>query len=211
MIGGIKDWFKETKRFLPATLFAIWIFAMVAAVNYVIGNYVSMRDGTIIQDLILDNIPTINLSGLFIWGILIIFFILFFYPLFFEPKYLPIVIFQLALLILIRSFFITLTSTQLPTPNFIIEFPPIIDNWNFKNNLFFSGHTAIPFLGYLIFQREKVGKIFLVASVIMGATVLLTKLHYSIDVFAAFFITYASYRIGVNLLRKKPFRIIKNH
>ncbi|MCL5009147.1 MAG: hypothetical protein M1400_02270, partial [Patescibacteria group bacterium] len=41
--------------------------------------------------------------------------------------------------------------------------------------------------------------VFLAASVVFGAAVLLGHLHYSIDVFSAFFITYGIYRIAVKI------------
>jgi membrane-associated phospholipid phosphatase len=50
----------------------------------------------------------------------------------------------------------------------------------------------------LIFWNDSkfVRWISLIASITFGASVLLGHLHYSIDVFAAFFITYAIYHIS---------------
>ncbi len=73
---------------------------------------------------------------------------------------------------------------------------------DFKNDLFFSGHTAVPFLGFLLFKNRKVKYTFLGASIIMAITVLLMHVHYSIDVFSAFFITYGTFKIGEWLFKK---------
>ena len=73
---------------------------------------------------------------------------------------------------------------------------------DFKNALFFSGHTAVPFLGFLLFRKEKIGIFFLIATIVMALTVLFMHVHYSIDVFAALFITWGSYGIGEWLFRK---------
>ncbi len=43
---------------------------------------------------------------------------------------------------------------------------------------------------------------FLIATVIGAATVLLGKLHYSIDVFSAFFITFTIFAIAKKIFRK---------
>ena len=50
----------------------------------------------------------------------------------------------------------------------------------------------------LVYWREKYLRyIFLVWSVFFGAVVLLGHFHYSIDVFAAFFITFTIYHIAI--------------
>jgi membrane-associated phospholipid phosphatase len=64
------------------------------------------------------------------------------------------------------------------------------------NDLFFSGHTGIPFLLALIFWKNKTLRIiFLGFSVLFAIVVLLGHLHYSIDVLSAYFITYSIFHI----------------
>ena len=77
-----------------------------------------------------------------------------------------------------------------------------------QNDMFFSGHTAIPFLGLLLFKRP-VRYFFLCGSIRMGVVVLLIHVHCSIDVVAAFFMTYTSYRMG-NALISKAERYLTN-
>ena len=69
----------------------------------------------------------------------------------------------------------------------------------FNNENFFSGHTGVPFLLFLLFRVKWVRAVFLVESVAMGACVLLTRNHYTIDVLGAYFMTYAIYRLGLFL------------
>ena len=71
----------------------------------------------------------------------------------------------------------------------------VIDDMIFRNDLFFSGHTAFPFLAFLIFRDSWIRWVFLAGSLVQGTTVLLMHVHYSIDVVAAFFIAYGSYSI----------------
>jgi hypothetical protein len=68
--------------------------------------------------------------------------------------------------------------------------------FNYHNDLFFSAHTAIPFLAFLLYKQEKIGKFFLVMTFVMAFTVLALHQHYSIDVFSAVFITYGTYKAG---------------
>jgi len=68
--------------------------------------------------------------------------------------------------------------------------------------MFFSGHVAIKLLNYLLFYDKRVKYFFLISSITMAITVLLTHQHYSIDVFSAFFIAYGSYKIGDYFLKK---------
>jgi len=63
------------------------------------------------------------------------------------------------------------------------------------NDLFFSMHTAAPFLGALVFRDRWVSRVCMGFAVLMGVTVLLLKTHYSLDVAGAFLVTYALYRL----------------
>ena len=59
------------------------------------------------------------------------------------------------------------------------------------------------FLTHLVFWEIKRLRIFfLLASIFFGAVVLLGQLHYSIDVFSAFFISYCIYLIALKLFKK---------
>ena len=73
----------------------------------------------------------------------------------------------------------------------------------FGGDLFFSGHTGMPFLLALIFWRDKWARyIFILFSVVFAVTVLLSHMHYTIDVASAFFITFTIYHIAEHLFKK---------
>ena len=80
--------------------------------------------------------------------------------------------------------------------------PKAYDFLIFNNDLFFSGHVAIAFLGFLLFQEKKLKIFFLIATIVMALTVLFMHVHYSIDVFAALFITYSTHEFGKRLFKK---------
>ena len=68
---------------------------------------------------------------------------------------------------------------------------------NFSGDLFFSGHTGLPFLMALIFwSSPRIRCFFLALSVFFAVTVLLGHLHYSIDVASAYLITYSIFCIA---------------
>ncbi len=69
-------------------------------------------------------------------------------------------------------------------------------------DLFFSGHTATSFLLFLELRNTKWGWMFLAGSFCLGTCVLLQHVHYSIDVFAAPFFAYTSYKLSCVLVRK---------
>jgi hypothetical protein len=109
---------------------------------------------------------------------------------------------------MIRAFFVTLTHLQTPLNAMPAKFPSFLNILVFTNDSFFSGHTAFPFLGFLLFKDSKIRWLFLAGSIYMGLTVLISHKHYSIDVFSAFFITYGSYKIG-NVIINKLEKLIK--
>jgi hypothetical protein len=76
-------------------------------------------------------------------------------------------------------------------------FGPAITRSFFGSDFFFSGHAGAPFLMALIFWDAPLLRyIFLAWSVFFSVIVLLGHLHYTIDVAAAYFITYGIYHIA---------------
>ncbi|MFN3695059.1 MAG: phosphatase PAP2-related protein, partial [Ignavibacterium sp.] len=69
-------------------------------------------------------------------------------------------------------------------------------------DLFFSGHTATLFILFLTADSKYLKMIFLISTVGVAISVLLQHVHYSIDVFAAIFFTYASYSVLKTLKNK---------
>jgi len=69
-------------------------------------------------------------------------------------------------------------------------------------DLFFSGHTATIYIMYLVAQKRYFRYFFLAATLIIAVSVLVQHVHYSVDVIAAPFFAYCSYRI-VYLLNHK--------
>lgn len=201
-------WKKEILNHKKLIAISIIFLILAVLVSQISGDYVDDLGPTAVaSDLILDHIPVINLSFLYVYGSILIVFLLFLYPLVFNVKKLHVVISQFSLLIMVRGFFITLTHLNTPENAILIHMPKVYSFFMFNKDLFFSGHTAVPFLGYLLFRNKPIiGTFFLISTIVMAITVLLMHIHYSIDVFAALAITYSCFKIGewfFNRLEKK--------
>lgn len=198
----IQEWKKEISKHKKLIVLSLVFLAVAIILNSTAGNYADRKGSVAVSDLILDNLPTLDFDFFFIYGFMFILATLLLYPLLFNVKKLHIVISQFSLLVLIRSFFVSLTHLSMPVSALTYTAPKFFAFLDFKNSLFFSGHTAVPFLGFLLFRKEKIGIFFLIASFVMAFTVLAMHVHYSIDVFSAFFITYGSFKIGEWLFKK---------
>jgi membrane-associated phospholipid phosphatase len=62
-------------------------------------------------------------------------------------------------------------------------------------DLFFSGHTATLLILFLVSEKKIVKTVFLISTILVAIAVLLQHVHYTIDVFAAVFFTYACYKL----------------
>lgn len=192
----IKSWRNELSLYYKSILFSVFLLILATTINYNAGVYVTEKGSAIASDFILTHIGPYDLSFLFIYGWLIVIAVMLLYPIIFRVGIFHKVLGQFSFLIILRSFFITLTHLKTPADAIGHAFPGAINLLAFQNDLFFSGHTAVPFLGFLIYKDHPIRWFFLAASIILAATVLLMHQHYSIDVFSAYFITYGSYKIA---------------
>ena len=198
---GFRDWRQELVEHRYLILLSLAVVAAATLLDYFSGVYVSRTEGAIVPDLILDHVGPVDASFFYVYGYLILCFTMFLYPLFFHIRTLHIVVSQFSFLVMLRAVFVTLTHLETPPGAIPAEFPWIFQGISFQNDMFFSGHTAVPFLGFFLY-RGIVRYFFLFGSIFMAIVVLLTHSHYSIDVFSAFFITYCSYKIGSVVISK---------
>jgi len=170
-------------------------------------NYVNETVSNSVTDIILSNTPVFDLDGFFVNGamILVVFIA---YVLLWDPKRMPFSLKTIAIFVIVRSVFITLTHigpfpvhavVNPSTTSFIEDIigQKMFSSFFLGNDFFFSGHTGLPFLmAFLYYDRVWLRSIFMLASVFFGVVVLLTHLHYTIDVLSAFFISYGIYRMS---------------
>lgn len=193
------------KTFYLQLATGILLMAASLSFNYYANNYTyTHRSNTLVSDIILDHIPNLNVEVVFLEGFLIFlgFVILVGFN---KPTRIPFMLKTSALFILIRAFFITLTHLAPPLNHYVFQTHNILESLiaGSGEDLFFSGHTGFPFLMFLIFwHHSRLRTIFFIASVFFAGVVLLGHLHYSIDVFSAFFISYGIFHIATRLFKK---------
>lgn len=170
--------------------------------NYYAALYAASSASGSVNDIVLSNTRVYDVDGMFTYGAIAM-------GLFiagvcvWQIRSAPFVLKSIALFVVIRSFFVSLTHIS-PYPMHVIIHSAFFNNAYFNgifggDDLFFSGHTGLPFLMTLIFwEFLPLRIIFTSLSITFGTVVLLGHIHYSIDVFSAFFITYGIFHLALH-------------
>jgi hypothetical protein len=175
----------EGAAFLAAS--SIAIFAAVTYATVHASNYVT--------DFVLSRVGPLNVRFLFIYGTFTAFAITA-SLLAWRPNRLPFALKAIALFLLVRAVFVALTHMA-PSPIDPQQPAPFFNSIFYGGDLFFSGHTGLPFLAALAFWHIPQWRMFYLALTgFFGLIVLLGHYHYSIDVLAALFITHGVFQIS---------------
>lgn len=195
------------RKFLISSAVSLLFLIFSFFINYQAGTYATESQSSPVSDVILSNTPVFDVTAIFHYGsiIMVLFIAL---MLIWYPKSLPFGVKSIALFIIVRSISISLTHIGAFPLRVDVSSLSLIDSFTFGGDLFFSGHTGMPFLMALVFwENKQLRYAFIAISIFMGAIVLLGHLHYTIDVFSAFFITYTIFHIA-KFLFKKDYRIL---
>jgi len=198
----LKNWGRllASKKYL----FSLFLSLMIWAAGYIFYRQVivyvdNLKGLPTVGDLLLDMLPIVDLRYVYAYSIVVIMAMIWVYVIFLRPDLLPFGLKFFAFVFIVRAAFITFTHLGPPVGFLIPSFASEFTVWPFNdlmhsNDLFFSGHVAYPFMGALMLRHSKVMfYLLLVCSILMGVTVLLMRIHYTIDVAAAFFIVYGIY------------------
>ena len=201
-----KKYFKD-KNYIISFLDGAVLLVISLVAQFFVSGYVNSLPSAPVTDLILSNIRAYDVGGIFVWGSVALLFVGLTVGLR-KIQCAPFMMKGIALFTLIRSFFVVLTHISAFPTHIVIEssfFNAGIFNGIFTgNDLFFSGHTGLPFLFALMFWENKILKtIFLGFSILFAMVVLLGHIHYSIDVLSAFFISYGIFQICKKVFKKE--------
>jgi hypothetical protein len=186
--------------FLSLPLVALSIFLQIFTGTIT----TALSSGGPLKDAILSLIPPIDLSLYFVWGYITMISAFALYVILVDIRKFRGAAFYFSLIVIVRAGFILLTGLRSPEGSLPVSFPGFTGHLQAENDLFFSGHTAIPFMAYLYFKDQCGDKkflrwFFLFGSFSLGATALIMHRHYSIDVASAPFISFGVYTIGKHL------------
>lgn len=171
--------------------------------------YIELREGKVLNDLVLNQLSARDVSVpifTIIWSMTILFFI--------RSVQSPglFLTFMYGFILLSLSRFITIYLIPLNPPNELIPLvDPISNSFYGKSyvtkDLFYSGHTATQCLFFLCFRRKLDRLIALFCSIAIGFLVLVQHVHYTIDVIAAPVFAIICVYIAKKIVNSKPILI----
>jgi len=198
------------------TLGVIAIFASLVSV-YFSTSYATESASNSVTDIILSNTRVYDVNLLFVYGALAAVLFSIFVVLGLKLAYAPYVLKSAALFLFIRSVFVSLTHIS-PYPVRAVINDTFLSSERLArmfftgDDLFFSGHVGLTYLmALLLWETPVLRYIYLAISAMFAVVVLLGHLHYSIDVFAAYFITYTIFIMSMNLFKKDYQRACADH
>ncbi|MBI5011195.1 MAG: hypothetical protein HZB98_16405 [Bacteroidia bacterium] len=150
-----------------------------------------------LSDLILDNLPVIDLSLVYDIVCLIPIFLVFVYVAHRkEYNRVPFILLMVGIFYLVRGVFIVLTPFGNP-PLFEGSDPLFNGFSKYELGVYPSGHTGNVFMLFMLVNDSVYKKIILACLVVVIIALLLSHGHYSIDIFSGVFFAYAIRSYGI--------------
>jgi membrane-associated phospholipid phosphatase len=188
-----------TKERVRSLLVGLVLLSLAIVFQFYASAYSERVSSNFVHDILLDNLPIVNLNIIIVEGALtaIVGSIVL---LFMKPRYLIFTLKAVAIFIATRAVFVSATHLGIypgqvnPDTGF---FDRIYTGLGLEAGFFFSGHTGLTLLMALIFWDEKFWRyVYLIAAAIFGISVLFAHVHYTIDVLAAPYMTYAIFKMS---------------
>ncbi len=190
-----KEFLKEKRnRFELVITLLLLAVVLTSLANFL--NYVEARQGVLLSDPLLNLFSPIDLTWL-TFALIYISIVVAITTLSKNPKRLVFAIQLYTLMVAVRIVAMYLLPLQPPAKMIILN-DPLVEFFGtgqtLTKDLFFSGHTATLLILFLVSENKIIKTVFLTSTIVVAIAVLLQHVHYTIDVFAAVFFTYACYR-----------------
>jgi hypothetical protein len=179
------------------------LFALAGLICYLYTSYLpyqeNRKDLTRLNDQLLNRLPLMDMSVLVSVLIVVV-------PLltmlelwnlydFFQIEKLSM---KYALCMIVKSITLYLTPLQVPKGYIALRDPVcsfLTSGVQYGTDLFFSGHTVLMYLCFVSSTHIVMRILTLVSIFAMGISLMMTRVHYTIDIFIAPFIGYSCHRL----------------
>jgi len=196
------------RAFLESLAFGVVAIFLSLVSVYYSTNYATESASNSVTDIILSNTRVYDVETLFVYGALAAVLFSIFVVFSLRLSHAPFILKSASLLLVIRSIFVSLTHIS-PYPiratitDTVLSSTTLAQTFFTGDDLFFSGHVGLTYLmALLLWETPILRYIYLALSAMFAVVVLLGHLHYSIDVFAAYFITYTIFIMSMTLFKK---------
>ncbi|HRP68560.1 MAG TPA: phosphatase PAP2-related protein [Turneriella sp.] len=195
-------WISTTRRAEFVFTVSLLLVVMLSMLRYL--HYNETRIGVQVADPLLTVLPAIDLSEL-------IFFLLYaglFSTVFLllpQPHRLLIGLQVYIFYAALRT--LSMWLLPLEAPAGLIPLTDPLMSWastgvQLNKDLFFSGHTSTMFIFYLLLPPGRIKSVYLIGFIVMILSLIIQRVHYSVDVLAAPFFSYGALGIVLHLRKK---------
>ena len=194
--------FQKKGFMVQLIVFTISILAVVSLLPYFFHTIIGPKPGLRINDLVLNAFAPRDNSWI-IFGLIYLSLVITLQGIYRKPEMVLLGLKCYLLLTLLRM--VSMYVLTLEAPEGIIPLhDPLVDVTAYGGNvfnkdLFFSGHVATLALFVWLEERPMFKSILLMNTILVAGLILLQRVHYTMDVLAAPFITYLSVRIAKRL------------
>jgi len=195
-----KEIFKDKKSiadFIVTILFVV--FVVVVFPEFL--HFIEERDAVVMFDPFLNLFNPIDLTWT-TFALIYFSVIAAIISLINKPAYLFLALQSYGVMLLFRMLVMYLSPLEAPE-KIIPLHDPFVQMFGtgdiLTKDLFFSGHTATMFVLFLAVKNKILKVIFLITTILVGLAVIFQHVHYTVDVVAAPFFSYASYKIVLGI------------
>jgi hypothetical protein len=195
-----------TKRWMRSFCVGLILLGLAIVFQFYASAYAIRVSSGFVHDIVLDNVPAINLNFIIVEGALAA-IALSVVLLLAKPNYIIFTLKAVAIFIATRAVFIAATHSGVPlgqiNPDPTGFFDRLYVDLGLAGGFFFSGHTGLTFLIALIFWDDKLWRyLYFALSFLFGVSVLLAHIHYTIDVLAAPYMAYTIFKMTQYLFKE---------